>query len=200
MPIQSEPLTFATSFARNQRRASRAAEAAGQKKRKNQHVLSLCVANKKTLGVIAGQSMGPIRASGRPECWPAASGAGGGAARRDPAVARSRWFTCVRGCVALVFVSLGLCGCVRDKNMVQETNGEARPATPDEHKKRSSNLMASAGVNFERRYRSNQSAQNYHVGQSEVRLRFFSPLSLSHSSESARSAAGTIPAVCAFRH
>lgn len=63
----------------------------------------------------------------------------------------------------------------RDKNMVQETNGEARPATPDaeQQKKRGSNLLASAGVNFERRYKSNQSAQNYHVGQSEVRATLF---------------------------
>jgi len=52
--------------------------------------------------------------------------------------------------------------------MVETTVIEA-PAPSDE-KKKSSNLLASAGVNFERRYRSNQTAQNYHVGQSEVRF------------------------------
>jgi len=94
-------------------------------------------------------------------------------------------------CAGVCFASLGLRSagaCVRarerDKIMVQETNGEARPATPDEPKKRSSNLMASAGVNFERRYRSNQSAQNYHVGQSEVSLSlFFRPHSHSRSAK-----------------
>ncbi|XP_059480598.1 protein SPEC3-like [Neocloeon triangulifer] len=39
---------------------------------------------------------------------------------------------------------------------------------PSDEKKKPSNLLHSAGVNFERRYRSNQTAQNYHVGQSEV--------------------------------
>jgi hypothetical protein len=86
----------------------------------------------------------------------------------------------------------------RDKNMVQETNGEARPATPDEPKKRSSNLMASAGVNFERRYRSNQSAQNYHVGQSEVSLSlsqpFFSVPTLTISESAKAVAAGHLSA------
>jgi hypothetical protein len=50
--------------------------------------------------------------------------------------------------------------------MVQTTVVEAPAPTSD--KKKSSNLLASAGVNFERRFRSNQTAQNYHVGQSEV--------------------------------
>lgn len=173
-----------------------------QKERKNQHThrcFSLSsLANKKVLGVIAGQSMGPIRASGRPECWPAASGAGGGAARRDPAVARSLGGS--RACQSVrVCWCLCLRGCERDKNMVQETNGEARPATPDEPKKRSSNLMASAGVNFERRYKSNQSNQNYHVGQSEVSFSLvssvFSPLSLAGCER-----AKAVISVCAFRH